>query len=81
MSKTTSFALGDHFQTFINAQIHSGRFNNASEVVRTALRMLEEHEQKVESLRSALIEGEESGVAEKFDKDQFLKTMHEKHID
>ena len=34
-----------------------------SEVVRASLRLLEEHEQKVESLRQALIEGEASGDA------------------
>ena len=63
MAKTTSFALGSHFEKFIATQIDSGRFNNASEVVRTALRLLEEHEQKVEALRAALIEGEESGIS------------------
>ena len=31
--------------------------------MRTGLRLLEEHEQKVETLRQALIEGEQSGDA------------------
>ena len=63
MTKSTSFALGRHFDKFIATQIDSGRFNSASEVMRTALRLLEEHEQKVEALRAALIEGEESGIS------------------
>ena len=63
MTKSTSFALGSHFDKFIANQLDSGRFNNASEVMRTALRLLEEHEQKVEALRAALIEGEESGIS------------------
>ena len=63
MAKNTSISLGDHFDGFISTQIEAGRFKNASEVVRAGLRLLEEHEQKLEALRHALIEGEESGVA------------------
>ncbi|MCH7704994.1 MAG: type II toxin-antitoxin system ParD family antitoxin, partial [Planctomycetes bacterium] len=55
MAKNTSITLGDHFETFIGSQIKAGRFGNASEVVRASLRLLEEHEQKVEALRQALI--------------------------
>ena len=39
-----SFALGDHFEAFIEAQVQGGRYNNASEVVRDALRLIEERE-------------------------------------
>jgi antitoxin ParD1/3/4 len=41
----SSFSLGSHLEGFIQAQIASGRYGNASEVVRAALRMLEEHEE------------------------------------
>jgi antitoxin ParD1/3/4 len=63
MAKNTSFTLGDHFDGFIARQLASGRYSNASEVIRSGLRLLEEHERKVEALRQALIEGEESGDA------------------
>ena len=63
MAKNTSITLGDHFETFIGTQIKAGRFGNVSEVVRASLRLLEEHEQKVEALRQALIDGEASGDA------------------
>jgi antitoxin ParD1/3/4 len=46
----TSVALGSHFEEFIKQQLESGRFNNASEVVRAALRLLED-EQKLRELR------------------------------
>lgn len=46
----TSVALGDHFEEFIRKQLESGRFNNASEVVRAGLRLLED-EQKLREIR------------------------------
>jgi antitoxin ParD1/3/4 len=41
----SSYSLGTHLEGFIQEQIASGRYGNASEVVRAALRMLEEHEE------------------------------------
>ena len=61
----TSVALGPHFEAFVKAQIASGRYNNASEVVRDGLRLLEDHEAlrriKQERLRADLEEGLQSG--------------------
>ena len=37
-------ALGNHFEEFVQKQLESGRYSNASEVVRAGLRMLEDHE-------------------------------------
>ncbi len=37
-------SLGDHFEIFIETQVQQGRFQNASEVVRAGLRLLEDHE-------------------------------------
>jgi len=63
MARNTSIKLGDHFDDFITSQVKNGRYGSASEVVRQGLRMLEEHEHKVEALRQAIFEGEESGDA------------------
>ena len=63
MAKNTSITLGDHFEGFVAAQIAAGRYGSASEVIRCGLRLLEEREQRVEALRRALEEGEESGDA------------------
>jgi antitoxin ParD1/3/4 len=58
---TRNINLTDHFDRFIEAGITSGRFSNASEVVREGLRLLEQREQedqaKLEWLRSAAKEG------------------------
>lgn len=64
MPKNTSMTLGDHFDSFIAQQIAEGRYASASEVVRAALRMLEDNEQKIATLRHLLDEGEKSGTAE-----------------
>lgn len=63
MPKNTSISLGDHFESFINRQIESGRYGSMSEVIRASLRLLEEREQRIGALRRALVEGEESGDA------------------
>lgn len=71
MAKNTSFSLGAHHEAFIEAQIRSGRYHNASEVVRTALRQLEDHETELRALREALDEGERSGEPTEFDFESF----------
>ena len=67
MAKSISIALGNHFKRFIDAQIESGRYGSASEVIRASLRLLQERERRVRPLSLALIEGEESGDAGELD--------------
>ena len=80
MGKNTSISLGDHFENFIQNEIATGRFNSASEVVRTALRLLEVEESKIKVLRSALEEGENSQIVEDFDPVAHLESLHGKHL-
>jgi antitoxin ParD1/3/4 len=61
----SSYVIGEHFESFIKAQIQQGRYASASEVIRDGLRALEEREQfravKVEALRAAIQKGADSG--------------------
>lgn len=80
MTKNTSVSLGDHFAGFVNSQVQSGRYGSAGDVVRAQLRLLDERETNVKSLQDALIKGERSVVPQRFDRDGFLKNMHDKQI-
>jgi antitoxin ParD1/3/4 len=73
MGKNTSISLGDHFDGFIQGQVKQGRYGSASEVVRAALRLLEERQQRVEALRHALIEGEQSGEDSALDMQEIIR--------
>lgn len=53
----TSYTLGKHFETFVQAQLSSGRYNNASEVLRDALRLMEERERRLRALDTAIERG------------------------
>ena len=64
MSKNTGITLGTHFEDFINTQLTIGRYDNASEIVRAGLRLLENNVTKMETIRNLLDEGEKSGFAD-----------------
>nr|MCU0248394.1 type II toxin-antitoxin system ParD family antitoxin [Bryobacter sp.] len=58
---TRNINLTDHFDRFIEAEVGSGRFGNASEVVREGLRLMErrklEDQAKLKWLRGAVRQG------------------------
>jgi antitoxin ParD1/3/4 len=65
---TRNVNLTDELDRFVMAKVESGRYENASEVVRAALRSLEReeqrHEAKLAALRVAIDAGDASGIAE-----------------
>ena len=64
---TRNVNLTEELDTFVLEKIESGRYENASEVVRAALRTLEREEQQFEAklaaLRAAIDDGDASGIA------------------
>jgi antitoxin ParD1/3/4 len=65
LAMPSSYAIGKYFEGFIRKQIESGRYSSASEVIRDALRMMEEREEmretQIKHLRQQIQEGRESG--------------------
>lgn len=61
MARTTSVTIGEQLDLFISRLIDSGRYGSASEVMRSALRLLEQQEANDEAVRQAVIAGLESG--------------------
>lgn len=79
MSKNTSISLGSYFDQFVQNQLSSGRYKNVSEIIRAALRLLEDEESKVIALKNAINEGLNSPRIENFDfEDHLAKLKSEK---
>ena len=61
MGRTTSVVVGAQLNEFVKKMLESGRYGSTSEVVRSALRLLERQESQAEALRRAVEAGEQSG--------------------
>ncbi len=57
MGRNTSISLGNHFEDFVDDKVLTGRFKNASEVIRAGLRLLEEEETKIIALKKSYHHG------------------------
>jgi antitoxin ParD1/3/4 len=75
MGRNTSISLGDHFEKFVDDKVSTGRFKNASEVIRAGLRLLEEEETKIAVLKKAITDGIDSGLAKNFNAKNHLKKL------
>jgi len=73
--ENTSISLGEYFDQFVQSQISTGRYKNASEVIRAGLRLLEFEESKVIALKNAIQEGFNSARVENFDFNENLKYL------
>jgi antitoxin ParD1/3/4 len=79
--KNTSISLRNYFDQFVSNQDSAGRFQNVSEVIRAGLRLLENEENKIVVLKSAIQLGIDSPRVENFDFDKHLnKLKTEKRI-
>ena len=78
MGRNTSVSLGDYFENFVDSKVSSGRYKNASEVIRAGLRLLEEDENRIQILKSAIKDGLDSGISKDFNAIENLKKLKTK---
>lgn len=62
-----TITLTEQQNSWIAAQIDAGSYTNDSEAIRDLIRREQERSLEIESIRQALIEGEQSGEPEPFD--------------
>ena len=77
MARTVTVSLGSHYEDFIQSSIARGKYNNVSEVIRAALRHLEEDEDRLNALCSAIDEGDASPDVLDFDEEAFIRELRE----
>lgn len=75
MARNTSILLGEYFENFINEQMATGKYSSVSEVVRAALRVFEQEENKSKSLINQLKVGEKSAKIKNFDRNKNLEQL------
>ncbi|QXF33701.1 antitoxin [Photorhabdus luminescens] len=72
MARVTSVTLGEHFNRFVGDMIQSGRYDNTSEVVLDALRLMEAREQRIQNVREMVLAGLNSPVSKNSMDDIFV---------
>lgn len=78
MNKPVQVTIAEPYDSFIAAQLESGEFKSAEEVVEAGLRLLKEEQARNEWLRNALIEGESSGPSVPFDPEDLMSSVRER---
>ncbi len=80
MSRTTSITIGAELDDFVTQLIESGRYGSTSEVVRSALRLLERQENQTMALKKAIQAGEQSGESDLTLKDIAAQVKQKHHV-
>jgi antitoxin ParD1/3/4 len=80
MNKPVQVTIAEPYHSFVEAQLESGAFKSAEDVVEAGLKLLKEEQARIEWLRNALIEGENSGPARPVDREEFKARMREKYM-
>ena len=77
-----NISLTPHLEAMIREKVESGSYNPASEVVREALRLLEQEDQlrtlKMQKLRQDIQEGLDSGPTTKFDPQEIKRDARDR---
>jgi len=80
MSVDTLVQLDDYFDDFAKSQVDSGRYASVSEVIQAGLQLLEQEEFRKRQIVQALEIGEQSGMIQEFNREQFKKKLHAKYL-
>jgi antitoxin ParD1/3/4 len=80
MNKPVQVTIAEPYDSFVESQLESGAFKSAEDVVEAGLKLLKEEQARIEWLRDALIEGENSGPARPVDREEFKARMREKYM-
>ena len=73
---TINFQLGGHSEEFVQGQLESGRYADATEVVRHALRLMEERAQVKADIRSKIEAGwQDIQTGRMSDGDAFMQSL------
>ncbi|MED5238813.1 MAG: type II toxin-antitoxin system ParD family antitoxin [Pseudomonadota bacterium] len=76
-----TITVTDQQDHWIKSQIEAGHYTNDSEYIRDLIRRDQASQANIDAIRAALIEGEESGVAEPFDVETFKRELASRHAD
>ena len=66
-------SLTPELEKFVDTKVDSGLYNNASEVVREAMRQYMHEDERIEALRAIIRKSLSSGPARPFDWDAFIE--------
>ena len=74
-----TITLTEQQDNWIAEQVADGSYTNDSEAIRDLIRREQERRFEIETVRQALIEGEQSGAPERFDFAAFKKRKSAQH--
>ena len=80
MARTTSVTIGSELDAFVTQLVESGRYGSISEVVRSALRLLERQERQLTALKNAFVAGEQSGESSLTLRDIAAQVKQKHHV-
>ncbi|MDP9837629.1 antitoxin ParD1/3/4 [Neorhizobium huautlense] len=75
MNKPVQVTIGEHAASFVARELESGRCETADDVIEAGLRMLEDEQMKIERLRELLIESENNGPGNLFDREALMASF------
>ena len=76
---STSMSLGKHWEKFLKEKVASGEYGSATDVVRAALRDMQEQDQRLAALDAFIKKGDESGYVD-WSKDDFEKRVKSRYL-